>query len=55
MPNRLANTTTRNHRGDSKPTLPEIRKKIHKTMLNKWGVDNPSKSLEILKRKKPKN
>ncbi len=33
----------------------EIRKKIHKTMLNKWGVDNPSKSLEILKNRNLKN
>lgn len=30
----------------------EIRKKIHKTMMDKWGVDNPSKSENILSKKK---
>ncbi len=29
----------------------EIRKKIEKTMIDKFGVDNPSKSKEILSRK----
>jgi hypothetical protein len=30
----------------------EIRKKIYRTMMDKWGVDNPSKSEDILSKKK---
>jgi len=29
----------------------EIKKRIEKTMLEKWGVDNPSKSREIISNK----
>lgn len=32
----------------------EIRKKIESTMINKFGVDNPSKSKEIITRRKKK-
>ena len=30
----------------------EIKKKICKTMIEKWGVDNPSKSMDIIQKKK---
>ena len=40
-----------NHGVDYPIQNKEIKKRIQQTMLEKWGVDNPSKSKEIIKKR----